>query len=107
MQPQSPPPPPPPPGREAKGGASGGARMGGMPRWSVWVLLGVLLLGFVLAGFFPGEPREDMTYSEFREAVSEGRVATIEIDNNNGSSACSSPSSSGCSAGPRARWAAS
>ena len=85
MQPQSPPPPPPPPGRDAKGGARGaGARLGGLPRWSLWVLVGVLLLGFVLAGFFPGEPREDLTYSEFRAAVAEGRVSDIEIENNNG-----------------------
>ncbi|HSP03176.1 MAG TPA: ATP-dependent zinc metalloprotease FtsH [Acidimicrobiales bacterium] len=85
MQPQSPPPPPPPPGRESKGGARGAsARLGGMPRWSLWVLVGVLLLGFVLAGFFPGEPREDLTYSEFRTAVLDGQVQDIEIDNNNG-----------------------
>jgi len=55
-----------------------------MPRWSVWVLLGVLLLGFVLAGFFPSEPREDLTYSQFRDAVVEGRVELVEIDNNDG-----------------------
>jgi cell division protease FtsH len=85
MQPQSPPPPPPPPGRDAKGGARGAnTRLGGLPRWSLWVLIGVLLLGFVLAGFFPSEPREDLTYSEFRSAVTEGRVETIEIDNNDG-----------------------
>ena len=85
MQPQSPPPPPPPPGRESKGGARGAsARLGGLPRWSLWVLVGVLLLGFVLAGFFPSEPREDLTYSEFRTAVLDGRVQDIEIDNNNG-----------------------
>ena len=85
MQPQSPPPPPPPPGRESKGGARGAsARLGGLPRWSLWVLVGVLLLGFVLAGFFPSEPREDLTYSEFRTAVLDGQVQDIEIDNNNG-----------------------
>ena len=85
MQPQSPPPPPPPPGRDAKGGVRGaGSRLGGMPRWSLWVLVGVLLLGFVLAGLFPTEPREDLTYSEFRSAVTDGRVETIEIDNNDG-----------------------
>jgi cell division protease FtsH len=55
-----------------------------MPRWSLWVLVGVLLLGFVLAGLFPTEPREDLTYSEFRSAVTDGRVETIEIDNNDG-----------------------
>ncbi len=61
-----------------------GSRLGGMPRWSLWVLVGVLLLGFVLAGLFPTEPREDLTYSEFRSAVTDGRVETIEIDNNDG-----------------------
>ena len=86
MQPQSPPPPPPPPGRQQKSGLPGraGGRMGGMPRWSLWVLLGVLLFGFVLAGFFPDEPREDITYTEFRQAVADGRVTEIRIENNDG-----------------------
>src|SRR5690606_27364843 len=85
MQPQSPPPPPPPPVRETKAGARRShVRLGGLPRWSLWVLVGVLLLGFVLAGFFPGEPREDLTYSEFRTAVADSRVSEIEIENNDG-----------------------
>ena len=86
MQPQSPPPPPPPPGREARGnGGPGSPRMGGLPRWSIWVLVGVLLAGFVLAGLFPSEPRESITYSEFRAAVVAGDIESIEIDNNDGS----------------------
>ncbi len=86
MQPQSPPPPPPPPGREPKRGLQGGSnRLGGFPRWSLWVLIGVLLLGFLLAGFFPTSQRKDVTYSQFREKVIAGDVTKIEIDNNNGS----------------------
>ncbi len=92
MQPQSPPPPPPPPGRASGRGQGDGsgqrpgtpARLGGMPRWSLWVLLGILALGFVLAGFFPGEDREDLTYSQFREQVIAGNVAEVEINNNDG-----------------------
>ena len=86
MQPQSPPPPPPPPGREPKRGLQGGSnRLGGFPRWSLWVLIGVLLLGFLLAGFFPTSQRKDVTYSQFREKVIAGDVTKIEIDNNDGS----------------------
>ena len=89
MQPQSPPPPPPPPGREPAGkpGNRPGGRsgfLGGMPRWSIWVLLGVLVLGFTVAGLFPSDSGEDLTYSEFRQKVVAGSVDEVTVDNNNG-----------------------
>jgi cell division protease FtsH len=88
MQQQSPPPPPPPPGRQSSGGQSGGSGgsgfFGGMPRWSLWVLLGVLVLGFGVASLFPSGTSEDLTYSEFRQEVLAGDVEQITIDNNNG-----------------------
>jgi cell division protease FtsH len=85
MQPQSPPPPPPPAGREPSGGRPGRPRpTGGLPRWSIWVLLGVLVLGFSVAGLFPGDEGADLTYTEFREAVLAGEVEEVTIDNNDG-----------------------
>ncbi|MGK2929226.1 MAG: ATP-dependent zinc metalloprotease FtsH [Acidimicrobiales bacterium] len=85
MQPQSPPPPPPPPGRKSSGGQSGGSGLfGGLPRWSIWVLVGVLVLGFGVASFFPGESSEELTYSDFRQEVVAGGVERVTIDNNNG-----------------------
>ncbi len=85
MQPQSPPPPPPPAGREPSG--KPGSRtgfLGGLPRWSIWVLLGVLILGFTVAGLFPSGANEDLTYSDFRQKVVAGDVKDVTVDNNNG-----------------------
>jgi cell division protease FtsH len=85
MQPQSPPPPPPPPGREPRGGSTGRpGPLGGLPRWSIWVLVGVLLLGFSVANLFPGGSRTDLNYTEFQKRVAAGDVTSITIDNNNG-----------------------
>ncbi len=85
MQPQSPPPPPPPPGRQPSGGRSGpSGLLGGLPRWSIWVLVGILVLGFGVAGLFPGTSSKDITYSEFRQDVVDGKVGEVTIDNNNG-----------------------
>ncbi|MDZ7675265.1 MAG: ATP-dependent zinc metalloprotease FtsH [Acidimicrobiales bacterium] len=85
MQPQSPPPPPPPEGREPGKGPDGRSSiLSGMPKWSIWVLLGVLVLGFTVAGLFPSDSSEDLTYSEFRQEVVAGDVDEITIDNNNG-----------------------
>ena len=86
MQPQSPPPPPPPPGREPRGGGAPGGPgfFGGLPRWSLWVLVGVLVLGFSVAGLFPSGTSSELTYSEFRERIVAGDVAEVTIDNNDG-----------------------
>ena len=55
-----------------------------MPKWSIWVLLGVLVLGFTVAGLFPSGDRDELTYSEFREKAAAGQVEKITIDNNDG-----------------------
>ncbi len=96
MQPQSPPPPPPPPagrqpGKDKAGNGTPGSNglttrgpLSGLPRWSIWVLVAVLILGFGVAGLFPGSASEDVTYSEFRQSIVDGDVAEVTIDNNNG-----------------------
>ncbi len=85
MQPQSPPPPPPPPGREpSRGAQSRPGPFGGLPRWSIWVLVGVLIAGIAAGGVFTGESSSDLTYTEFRQRVVAGDVANIKINNNNG-----------------------
>src|SRR5437764_1657630 len=83
MSPQPPPPPPPPP-REQRGS---GGRMGGMsslPRWTIWVLLGVAAAAFLLPTFFSGSEGRDLKYSEFLTQVQADNVKSIEWNNSNG-----------------------
>src|SRR5438874_3288216 len=83
MSPQTPPPPPPPP-RDSRGS---GGRMGGMsslPRWTIWVLVGVAAAAFLLTTFGTGSEGKDLQYSQFLEQVQNGNVKSIEWNNENG-----------------------
>jgi len=105
-----PPPPPPPPGRgrgqqrpEAPGrgsarsdkkskgtdldgdGISGGTRgPSSWPRWTIWVLIGVLAAAFLVPSLWPSNDGESLEYSEWRTQVEDGNVATATIDNGSG-----------------------
>jgi cell division protease FtsH len=83
MSPEGLPPPPPPPPR-GQGGRGLPGQM--MPRWGLYLLLGLvlsaLLLGPLLNG--AGDP-EQVSYADFMQSVRAGEVATVEIDNTNGS----------------------
>jgi len=101
-----PPPPPPPPGRgrgqkrpdspperahdkPRKGGAEGGGEgngrgPGSWPRWTIWVLVGVLAAAFLVPSLWPSEEGESLEYSEWRELVIEGEIATAEINTGSG-----------------------
>ena len=82
-----PPLPPPPPG-EQPGGSSGGrgdSTLGtGWPRWSLWVLLGVVGASIVLTSFLGDDGDQDISYDRFITLATEGRVTEIEFDNNTG-----------------------
>ncbi|MGH9270027.1 MAG: ATP-dependent metallopeptidase FtsH/Yme1/Tma family protein, partial [Ilumatobacteraceae bacterium] len=97
-----PPPPPPPPGRgrgplrpsgdqrpTQQGGGEGGdggmRRPGNWPRWTMWVLLGVVALALVLPSFWPSDSGTDLTYTEFIAQVQEGNVRSVVISNNSNS----------------------
>jgi len=95
-----PPPPPPPPGRgrgqqrpqrpndqrTTPPGEGGGLRRpGSWPRWTMWVLLGVLALALLLPSFWPDETGETVTYTDFMQRVSEGDVSSVVINNSSGS----------------------
>ena len=105
-----PPPPPPPPGRgrgqqrpddpgrtrsrtdkKPKGadlnsdGTSGsGKGPGSWPRWTIWVLIGVLAAAFLVPSLWPSSGGETLEYSEWRTQVIEGNIATAEINNSSG-----------------------
>ena len=102
-----PPPPPPPPGRgrgpkrpgdadrshgdrsssnknndfNADGTQSSGGRgPGSWPRWTIWVLVGVLAAAFLVPSLWPSDSGESLEYSEWRTLVIEGGIATADIN---------------------------
>ena len=92
-----PPPPPPPPGRgrgpqrpsgdqrpnQPGGGGNpdGTRRPGSWPRWTMWVLLGVVALALILPSFWPSDAGEKLTYTQFIDQVQEGNVESVVINN--------------------------
>jgi len=104
-----PPPPPPPPGRgrkhsddsadrrhdeqqptgkgkgngnefNADGTPSSGRGPGSWPRWTIWVLVGVLAAAFLVPTLWPSDSGESLEYSEWRTQVIEGNIATADIN---------------------------
>ncbi len=85
-----PPPPPPPPGRgrgqqrpdrPSGQGGDGLRRPGNWPRWSIWVIAGVILLALLVPGLWPDEQGQKITYTEFMEQVEAGNVESIVVNN--------------------------
>jgi cell division protease FtsH len=104
-----PPPPPPPPGRGrgskrpddagdrrhgeqpasnknkksefgSDGTSSSGRGPGSWPRWTIWVLVGVLAAAFLVPSLWPSDSGESLEYSEWRTQVIEGNIATADIN---------------------------
>jgi cell division protease FtsH len=84
MTPQGPPPPPPPP-REPRGPILPRRPDQGVPRWGLWVVVGVVVAALVLPYLFSTSSAKKLTYSEFIADVEHGSVKKVEIDNNDGS----------------------
>jgi cell division protease FtsH len=83
-----PPPPPPSPSRRPKlprdkFRGSGDGERSGMPRWAVWVLVGMAVLLLVGPRLMPTPERAKFTYTEFLELVEGGEVSNITINNLN------------------------
>src|SRR5687767_7891945 len=87
-----PPPPPPPPGRPSgsrpparppeRGGRRGfGA---GWPRWTVPVIVAVLVAMFILPQFWPNNEGDKISYTQFIEMVNSGEVDKVTINNSSG-----------------------
>src|SRR5215207_1332483 len=86
MSQQSPPPPPPPPspGRSPRGSGLGGRDS--LPRWTIWVLGGVVLaLLFLGPSLMTSTDRDEIDYSEMLTRVQQDEVSEITWNNNDGS----------------------
>ncbi|RLE17314.1 MAG: cell division protein FtsH, partial [Actinobacteria bacterium] len=105
-----PPPPPPPPGRgrgqrsagqsgadknsDKKGGsgndlnpdgsAKSGRGPGSWPRWTIWILVGVLAGAVLVPSLWPSDDGESLTYTEWRTQVVDGNVETAQISTGSG-----------------------
>jgi cell division protease FtsH len=62
------------------GASSGGRGPGSWPRWTIWVLVGVLAAAFLVPSLWPNDNGEALEYSEWRTQVIEGNIATADIN---------------------------
>jgi len=70
------------PGKSQKNGASPtGKDKPSMPRWAVWALIAVAAALIVGPRFIPTSTATKFTYTEFLEAVSNGQVTSVKINN--------------------------
>ena len=90
-----PPPPPPPPGRSSGSRGPGpgstpppperskpGRTGAGLPKWTIWVLLGVLALALLSPRLLPEPDVDELAYSELKTLVAQGEVEEIKLNNN-------------------------
>jgi cell division protease FtsH len=56
-----------------------------MPKWGLWVLLGLTLVIVLSSSLVPSADDEKISYSDFMGDVRDGDVDRVEIDNTNGS----------------------
>src|SRR5262245_29788564 len=92
-----PPPPPPPPGRGSSRGPAGqgpgkepgqdGQKRGmfgkgpGLPRWTIWVLLGVLVLLIFGSKLIPTESADKVAFGDFYAKLQAGQVESFKLNN--------------------------
>lgn len=73
-------PPPPPPGRNPR---MPGRSDSGWPRWLAWVVIGALVVVLGYMANMNGRDGDQITYSEFKTQVIEGRIESFTYDNTN------------------------
>jgi len=67
-----------------QGSSRSGRGEGGFPRWSLWVLLGLVLVTLVVPQLLDTENRTEIDFSEFMSEVDQGNVDAIRISNSDG-----------------------
>ena len=82
MSPDNLPPPPPPP--SAGKGPKAGKSESSWPRWSLWVLLGLVTVSIVASSLLSsGDDATAISYDTFMSRVEAGQVESVEINNEN------------------------
>jgi len=71
----------PPPSPTGKGTKVPGRSEGGWPRWSAWIVVGILITLLAAASALGTDSSEEISYTEFLAAVEQDSVASIEYDN--------------------------
>ena len=64
----------------ADGTPSSGRGPGSWPRWTIFVMLGVLAAALLVPTLLPSNSGESLEYSEWRTQVIEGKIATADIN---------------------------
>ena len=54
---------------------------GSWPRWTMWVLLGVVAVALLLPSLWPNESGEKLSYTDFMTQVRDGNVESVVINN--------------------------
>ncbi len=80
MSQQGPTPPPSQPGGNQK---ASGRSESGWPRWSAWIVVGILIALLAAASALGGDDPASVPYSQFLSEVEEGRIESISYDNTN------------------------
>jgi cell division protease FtsH len=83
MSPQTPPPQPGAP-RDGSRPPGRSGLSGGLPRWSFWVLAGVLAASLLFSTLLSSPSGEEISYRNFLAEVERGNVSSIEWDNTSG-----------------------
>ena len=71
-------PPPSPPGRNQR---IPGRSDGGWPRWSAWIVVGILITLLIAANTFKSSDSLEISYTEFIKDVKDDKVESIDYDN--------------------------
>ena len=77
------PPPPPPPQGEKRGSGRPGRGDFTWPRWSLWVLLGLVAASLLFSGVLSSSEDNQIPYNKFIDRVEAGQVESVDINNSN------------------------
>ena len=72
---------PPPAPRDGSGGPSRPSLQQGLPKWSLWVFLGLLVAAFLLPNAWRPSDRQEMAYNTFIDQVEAEHVESVTWNN--------------------------
>jgi cell division protease FtsH len=72
------------PGKDFNPDGSSPKGPGTWPKWTIWAMIGVLAAVILVPSLWPTDNGESLEYSEWREQVIDGNIATAEINTGSG-----------------------